>query len=105
MSDLSAYCDELGRKAREASRLLGVLSGANKDRWLHATAAALETRSAEILAANARDVTAAQDAGLTPVSIDRLRLTPERLTGMASGLREVAALPDPIGRVLDSRVR
>lgn len=105
MSDLSAYCDELGRKARGASRLLATLSGGNKDRWLLATAAALETRAAEILDANARDVAGAREAGLTPASIDRLRLTPERLTSMAVGLREVAALPDPIGRVLDSRIR
>ena len=105
MSDLSAYCDELGRKAREASRRLATTLGGRKDRWLHATAAALEARAAEILDANARDLASAHEAGLTPASIDRLRLTPERLAGMAVGLREVAALPDPIGRVLDSRVR
>lgn len=105
MSDLSAYCEDLGRKARGAARLLATTSGGRKDRWLHATAAALEARAAEILDANARDLAAARDAGLTAASIDRLRLTSERLAGMAVGLREVAALPDPIGRVLDSRVR
>ena len=105
MSELSAYCEELGRKARAAARLLATASGGRKDRWLRASADALEARAAEILDANARDLAGARDAGLNAASIDRLRLTPERLTGMAAGLREVAALPDPIGRVLDSRVR
>jgi glutamate-5-semialdehyde dehydrogenase len=105
MSDLLGYCEELGRKARAASRVLATTQGGRKDRWLHATAAALQARANEILDANERDLAGARDAGLTTAQIDRLRLTRERLAAMAVGLGEVAALPDPIGRVLDSRVR
>jgi len=103
--DLSDYCEDLGRRARAASRLLATATGAQKNRWLAAAALALEKRAAEILAANAGDVAAAGKAELTPAQIDRLRLTPERLRAAATGLREVAALPDPVGRVLDSSVR
>lgn len=105
MSDLVAYCEGLGRKARAAARVLATARGACKDRWLLATADALVARSAELLEANARDLAGAREAGLTAAQIDRLRLTQERLAAMATGLREVAAQPDPIGRILDSRVR
>jgi glutamate-5-semialdehyde dehydrogenase len=105
MTDLAAYCADLGRRARAASRFLATAHGDRKDRWLFQTAAALETRAAEILEANARDVAGAVEAGLAPALIDRLRLTPDRLKDMAVGLRQVGALPDPVGRVLDSRVR
>lgn len=103
--DLPAYCEELGRRAREASRLLATVRGEHKDRWLRRAAAALEARAAEILAANDQDVAAARDNALTPALVDRLRLTPERLGAAAAGLVEVAALPNPVGRVLDSSVR
>jgi glutamate-5-semialdehyde dehydrogenase len=105
MDDLAAYCEDLGRKARAAARLLATATGAARNRWLTETAAALEAGTAELLEANARDVAAGQEAGLASAMIDRLRLTPERIQAMAVGLREVAALPDPVGRVLDSSVR
>jgi glutamate-5-semialdehyde dehydrogenase len=103
--DLPAYCDDLGRRARAASRVLATALGEKKDRWLHLAAAALESRSGEILEANARDVAAAGELGLSAAQTDRLRLTPDRLRAAAAGLREVAALPDPVGRVLDSSIR
>src|SRR5690349_14422825 len=103
--DLSAYCEDLGRRARAASRVLATAAGAKKNCWLREAAAALETRGVEILAANARDVAGAAQAELNPAQTDRLRLTPQRLHAMAAGLLEVAALPDPVGRVLDSSVR
>lgn len=105
MNDLAAYCDDLGRKARAAAQSLATTTGERKNRWLDLAAAALESRTPELLAANARDLAAAEELGLTPAQIDRLRLSPERLRGMAAGLREVRALPDPIGRVLDSNIR
>ncbi len=85
--------------------MLASATGERKDRWLSLAAAALEERTAVILQANQRDLEAAGAAGLRGASLDRLRLTPERLRGMADGLREIAALPDPVGRVLDSNVR
>jgi glutamate-5-semialdehyde dehydrogenase len=95
----------LGRRAREASRSLATATGARKNGWLLRSAEALHQRAEEILQANALDLAAAAERGLTSSQIDRLRLTPERIAAAAAGLREVAALPDPIGRVLDSSVR
>jgi glutamate-5-semialdehyde dehydrogenase len=103
--DLASSCEELGRRARVASRLLATALGARKNAWLLQSADALEKRSAEVLAANERDLAGAREMGLTGAQLDRLRLNPERLRSMAAGLREVAALPDPVGRVLDSCVR
>jgi glutamate-5-semialdehyde dehydrogenase len=103
--DLAAYCQDLGRRARAAARALATARGGRKDDWLRRGADALETRGPEILAANERDLAAAPGYGLSAAQIDRLRLNAERLRAMAAGLREVAALPDPVGRVLDSSVR
>jgi glutamate-5-semialdehyde dehydrogenase len=105
MKDLPTYCAELARQARIASRQLATAPGERKNNWLLATAAALEARAADILAANARDLAAPTAAELTAAQKDRLRLTPERLRAAADGLRQVAALPDPVGRVLDGSVR
>src|SRR5436305_632106 len=101
--DLAAYCTDLGRRARVASRALAIASTATKDRWLHLASQALLARLDEILDANERDLTAATDLG--KAQLDRLRLTPERVRAAASGLREVAALPDPIGQVRSGGVR
>jgi glutamate-5-semialdehyde dehydrogenase len=103
--DLTAYCDDLARRARAAAGVLSTACGADKDRWLLQTAAALESRAAEILQANGRDLAAGTDRGLTAASLDRLRLTGDRIRAAADGLCAVAALPDPIGRVLDSSLR
>jgi glutamate-5-semialdehyde dehydrogenase len=101
--DLAAACEDLGRRARTASRLLATALGAQKNCWLLRAADDLQARTPEILEANARDLAAAE--GLGKASLDRLRLTPERIRAAAVGLREVAALPDPVGRVLDSSTR
>jgi len=101
---LQSYCEDLGRRARTASRLLAAATGAQKNNWLRAAALSLENNTERLLAANAQDV-ATSAADLTAAQVDRLRLTPERIRAAANGLREVAALPDPIGRVLDSNVR
>ncbi len=92
---------EMGRTARAAGRRLALATEAQKNRALNAMADALASRQAEILAANAEDMAAAKAAGLGDAMLDRLLLTPARVTAMAAGLREVAALPDPVGR-LDS---
>jgi glutamate-5-semialdehyde dehydrogenase len=88
-----------------AARTLALLSTAQKDAWLQAAANSLESHAAGLIAANERDLAAADAKGLTNAQIDRLRLTPERIAAAASGMREVAALPDPIGRVLEGSVR
>src|SRR5581483_8535554 len=89
---------DLGRRAKAASRQLATASTAAKDEGLRAAAELLEQRSGDLLAANAADVEAAAAGGMEPGPLDRLRLTEARLAG---GLRQVAALPDPVGEVLD----
>ena len=98
------YAEDLARRAEAASRLLAPIIGARKNAWLMHAADALEKRATEILAANAKDIAVAQ-ASLSAANIDRLRLTPERIRAAANGLRGIVALPDPVGRVLDSSVR
>jgi glutamate-5-semialdehyde dehydrogenase len=104
-ADLSAFCEELARRARAAAGALAVVGGARKDRWLRRAAAALLERQAEVLAANERDLAGAREEGLSGALLDRLRLTPARLASASDGLREVAGLPDPVGQVRESRVR
>lgn len=103
--DLQHHCQQLGQRAREASRVLATVQGERKNRWLNQSAHMLEQRTNEILDANARDLASATQAGQSSANIDRLRLTPDRIRAAAKGLREIALLADPIGRVLDSNVR
>ncbi len=100
---LSESCREIAVRARRASDGLATVHRDRKDRWLLQSAAALLTLSEAILAANTRDMEAATD--LSAANRDRLWLTPERLHGMAEGLRQVAALPDPVGFVREGSVR
>lgn len=91
---------EVAVRAREASHGLALATRAQKDAALLGMADALLARQDEVLTANAEDVARAE-AGGTPANIvDRLRLTPERVAGMAQGLRDVAGLPDPVGEVV-----
>ena len=87
--------------ARDASRVLRTLDSATRDAALEAIAHALEARTDEIVEVNARDVAAGEEAGLSSALIDRLRLTPDRVAAIARGVREIAALRDPVGEVLD----
>ena len=96
---------DLGRRARAASRALSLLGTAEKNRALLAMADALEHDTVPLQDANARDLETGVELGLSPAMLDRLRLDDQRIAGMAGGLREVAALPDPVGRVLDERAR
>lgn len=104
-AELLEQCREMARRAKAAAQALAVVPTAAKNRWLAAAATALVARSAEVLEANAADVAAAPEHGLSPAAIDRLTLTPARMTAMAEGLRQVAALPDPVGEVRESAVR
>ena len=87
------------RAAREASRRLAILTRDVKDQALHAMADALADAQTELLAANHRDVENARAAGVSEPMIDRLRLDGDRVAGMVQGLRDVAALADPVGDV------
>jgi len=88
-----------GAAARAASRILAITDTDKKNAALHAIADALEGRQADWLAANEEDLAAARAAGMRPALVDRLALTPERIAGIARGVREAAALPDPVGTV------
>lgn len=90
----------LTRKAREAAVKLAALPASAKNRALMAMARGLRTGEKEILAANARDMSAARRAGMSGALLDRLRLDSQRIREMARGLEQVAALPDPVGRVI-----
>ena len=90
----------LGRAARKAARALALSSGATRDKALHAGAASLRAHMADILAANAQDVADAVARGTAGSFIDRLTLNEARVEAMARGLEDIAALPDPIGKVL-----
>jgi glutamate-5-semialdehyde dehydrogenase len=105
LQDLAAYCLELGRQARAAARVLATARGEQKNAWLRAVAREVDSRAGEILLANSRDLDEAGRLGSTPASLDRLRLTRERLQALAKGVEAIAAQPDPIGRVLDNTVR
>jgi glutamate-5-semialdehyde dehydrogenase len=102
---LNEQMTQLARQARVASRELAQLTTAGKNSCLLAMAAALEKNADAIKSANALDLEAAGKSGLSSAMLDRLRLDDKRIAAMAKGLREVAALPDPVGRILDERVR
>ncbi|MDX1581128.1 MAG: aldehyde dehydrogenase family protein, partial [Alphaproteobacteria bacterium] len=100
-ADPVAVMAELGRTARSAYRQLATASHEAKAVALRAAAKALRTQEADILAANARDMANAESMNLTPAMLDRLKLTPERIAAMATGLEEISALNDPVGEVID----
>lgn len=102
-TDLRDQVHAAARRARAAARLLGTLTTAVKDRALHAAADAVLADVEAILAANAEDLDAARAAGTPEAMLDRLALNPQRVDGIAAGLRQVAGLPDPIGEVLRGR--
>lgn len=95
----------LARQAREAARELALLSTARKNQALLAMATSVEIATPELIFANTRDLEVARGLGLSAAMMDRLALDPKRIAAMAAGLREVAALPDPVGRILDERTR
>ncbi|WP_446224911.1 glutamate-5-semialdehyde dehydrogenase [Nocardia sp. IBHARD005] len=98
--DIRAAVHDAARRARVASRVLAQLTTAQKNDALHAAADALLAAADRVLAANAADIATAQAAGTEENLLDRLRLTEARIDGIASGLRQVATLPDPVGGVV-----
>src|SRR6185312_12539551 len=102
---LNEQMTTLARQAKAASRELAKLTTAEKNSCLLAMAEALEKNATTLKEANALDMDAGTKMGLTTAMLDRLKLDDKRIAGMAKGLREVAALPDPVGKVLDERTR
>jgi glutamate-5-semialdehyde dehydrogenase len=98
--DLPSVMAEMGRRAREAATTLSLVSAEAKVAALNNAAAAVRARAAEILAANARDLAEAESHGVSVALRDRLALNPKRVEVIAAGLEAIAALPDPVGRVL-----
>jgi len=96
---------QLAKQAKTASRELAKLTTREKNDCLLAMAEALEKNSGALKEANAQDMEVAAKLGLSSAMLDRLKLDDKRIAAMARGLREVAALPDPVGRILDERVR
>jgi glutamate-5-semialdehyde dehydrogenase len=97
---MTSTVTELAERARKAANVLATTHRSTKDRALTAMADALVDRTTGILTANAADVAAAHEAGLAAAMVDRLALDPARVSGMADGLRQAAALPDPVGEVV-----
>ena len=102
-SDATAYVEALARRARTAQRSVAVATRDTKDAALHALADALEAATERVVAANAEDLERARAGGMRAGLVDRLALTPERVAAIASAVREVAALPDPVGELVDGQ--
>ena len=103
--DIVSYMQDLGRRARGAGRELARAGTDRKNAALAAIAEALDRGRAELAAANAKDLAAARAAGLDAAQLDRLTLTPARIDAMIEGLRQVAALADPVGEITDLQYR
>jgi glutamate-5-semialdehyde dehydrogenase len=103
--DLREYCLDVGQRAKRASAELTQVTGDQKRQWLYRSAELLGERNVALSEANRLDLAAAPGFGLTDAQVDRLRLTPERIQSIAKALHEVAALPDPVGQVIESSVR
>lgn len=103
--DVKHYMAEMGQRAREASRAMTAADTGTKNAALDAIAGALESARDSVLAANAQDMANGSDNQLDAALLDRLELTPARYDGMIEGLRQVAALPDPVGAVTDLNYR
>jgi glutamate-5-semialdehyde dehydrogenase len=103
--DLAAYMREVGERARAAARVVARAPTRAKDAALEAAAAAIERDARLLLAANAGDVAASRAGGDDDAFVDRLALNPERIAAMADGLRQVAALADPVGEITDLKYR
>jgi glutamate-5-semialdehyde dehydrogenase len=102
---LNEQMTNLAKQARTASRQIAKLTTAEKNACLLAMAEAVEKNAAALIQANALDMEAGAKSGLSSAMLDRLKLDDKRILAIAQGLREVAALPDPVGKILDERVR
>jgi glutamate-5-semialdehyde dehydrogenase len=105
MMDVKSYMQTVGKQAREASRAIARADTNQKNRALLAMAAAIRRDAAKLLAANARDMDQARAGGLDAALLDRLQINEKAVAGMAEGLEQIAALPDPVGEITDLKYR
>ena len=105
ITDLKSYCVDVAARAKRAAADLGSASTQQKNAWLRRGAEMFRECSNELIAANALDLAAAPQFGLTDAQLDRLRLTPKLVASMAQGLDAIAALPDPVGEIIESTLR
>jgi glutamate-5-semialdehyde dehydrogenase len=105
MEDIKKYMRQVGLQARAASHKMAQANTNAKNHALENIATAILLNSAKLIAENAKDVAAAKSGGLDPASVDRLTLTEKTIKSMAEGLRQIAALPDPIGEISDMKYR
>ncbi|GAA4457550.1 glutamate-5-semialdehyde dehydrogenase [Novipirellula rosea] len=103
--EIAQYCLQTAKAARAASYQLAALDAEVKNRWLRHAAAALVAASSRIIEENQKDLAAAPDYGLSEAAIDRLRLDETRIQSIATGLEEIAMLPDPVGEVIEGHTR
>ena len=103
--NITEHMHQLGRQARAASRAMARADTATRNRALLLIADAIEREAAQLAAANREDVNAAHAGGLAPALLDRLTLSPAAIDTMVDGLRQIAALPDPIGEISNMKVR
>ncbi len=104
-SHVMALMHEVGARARAAARKMAVADTGQKNATLYAIAGSIESAEAALLEANARDLKLGKRKGLDEALMDRLELNAQRVTAMADGLRQVAALPDPVGEITDLKMR
>ncbi len=105
MSDIEQYMTDVGRQARTAARAMSRANTAAKDGALNAIAYAIEAQQAALLEANSKDMEAGKAGGLDAALLDRLELNEARIAAMAEGLRQIVALPDPVGEINDMSYR
>lgn len=101
-TDIATQIEEMGRRAREAAYALAALSTPEKNGILLAMATELRKAAGELIAENAKDLAAGESKGLSAAMLDRLRLDEKRIEAMAAGIEQVAALPDPVGQVMEA---
>ena len=104
-ADITEYMQRVGQRARAAARLLARTNTAARNAGLEGIASAIEAAQETLMAANRQDLEAGRARGLDDALLDRLELNPERIAGMAQGLREIVALPDPVGEITDMNFR
>ncbi len=105
MNDIKQYMSQMGRKARVASRAVARAETGVRNSALLATAEAIESSLSRLLAENRKDMEAGTEKGLDAALLDRLELNESRVAAMAEGLRQIAALPDPVGEITDLKYR
>ena len=105
MTDSLSYSQHLAQNARAAASELAPVAAGRKNAWLQRIAHALREDSATIVAANAKDLAAGVQAGLSSAMLDRLQLTPDRIESLAKAVEHIVALPDPVGEVIEGQRR